>query len=60
MFVDGGGCLLALSNFLVCNSFQSSEFWCALLFLECQTIVVDDSQDLYLIGVRDAGVACIE
>ena len=37
--------------------------WYALLFdvsymfLECQAIVVWDSQDLYLIGVRDGGVA---
>ena len=26
--MDGGGCLLALSEVLACNGFESAEFWC--------------------------------
>ena len=57
--VYGGCCLLALSKFLACNGFQSSEFWCASLFdvcyvfFECQTVVVCDFYDFHLVGVRE-------
>ena len=60
--MDGGGCLLALSKVLDCYGFESFEFKCAselnvsYVVLESQTVVVGDSYDFHLIGVR---VGCI-
>ena len=57
--MGGGSCLLALSVVLACHDFESSVFWCASEFdisyvvLESHIVVVGDSFDFHLIGVRD-------
>ena len=57
LFVDGGGCLLALSKVLACYGFESSEFRCASEFLvsymvlESQTIVVGVVMVVFLLVV---------
>ena len=51
-----------MSEILTCYGFECSQFWCAFLCYVCDVIpeshgvVVGDSEDLNLVGVRDVSV----